>query len=117
MHTLRNRPLIVLLGAFFVLALIYAWATPIFEASDELWHFGVVNHIANTGELPVQVVGVETPWEQEGSQPPLYYLVAAALVAPIDRSDFSPILMQSQASQALSGTRIWCCMIYLIPRS
>jgi 4-amino-4-deoxy-L-arabinose transferase-like glycosyltransferase len=71
-----------------VLALIYAWATPIFEASDELWHFGVVNHIANTGELPVQIIGVETPWEQEGSQPPLYYLIAAALVAPIDRSDF-----------------------------
>jgi 4-amino-4-deoxy-L-arabinose transferase-like glycosyltransferase len=84
-------PLSLLLGAFIILALIYAWATPIFEASDELWHFGVVNHIANTGELPVQVIGVETPWEQEGSQPPLYYLIAAALVAPIDRSDFEAI--------------------------
>lgn len=90
MYTLRNRlsPLSLLLGAFLVLALIYAWATPIFEASDELWHFGVVQQIADTGELPVQVVGVETPWAQEGSQPPLYYLIAAALVAPIDRSDF-----------------------------
>ncbi len=90
MHTLRNRlsPLSLLLGAFIVLALIYAWATPIFEASDELWHFGVVQHIANTGELPVQIIGAETPWEQEGSQPPLYYLIAAALIAPIDGSDF-----------------------------
>jgi 4-amino-4-deoxy-L-arabinose transferase-like glycosyltransferase len=84
-------PLSLLSGAFIVLALIYAWATPIFEASDELWHFGVVNHIANTGELPVQVIGIETPWEQEGSQPPLYYLIAAVLVAPIDRSDFEVV--------------------------
>jgi 4-amino-4-deoxy-L-arabinose transferase-like glycosyltransferase len=84
-------PLRLVLGAFIVLTLIYAWATPIFEASDELWHFGVIQHIANTGELPVQVLGVETPWEQEGSQPPLYYLIAAALVSPIDRSDFDAV--------------------------
>ena len=73
-------PLRFLLGAFVVLSLIYAWTTPIFEASDELWHFGVIQHIANTGELPVQVPGVETPWEQEGSQPPLYYFLVAGLL-------------------------------------
>ncbi len=93
MSYLRNRlsPLSLILGAFVILSLLYAWATPILEASDELWHFGLVNHIANTGELPVQVLGLETPWEQEGSQPPLYYVIAAALVAPVDRSDFDTV--------------------------
>lgn len=81
------RPLLWLLAAFVILCLVYLWATPIFEASDELWHFGLVDHIARTGQLPVQDPTVETAWEQEGSQPPLYYLLAAAVVAPVDRSD------------------------------
>jgi 4-amino-4-deoxy-L-arabinose transferase-like glycosyltransferase len=84
----KYLPLVIILGAFAVLGLIYTWATPPLEASDELWHFGMVDTIADTGELPVQHSGVETQYEQEGSQPPLYYLVAAALVRPIDRSDF-----------------------------
>ncbi|MFO7320555.1 MAG: hypothetical protein DIU68_002400 [Chloroflexota bacterium] len=86
----RNHllPLGLILGAFVVLALIYAWATPPLEASDELWHFGMVDVIADTGALPVQVPGVETAWEQEGSQPPLYYALGALLVRSVDRSDF-----------------------------
>jgi 4-amino-4-deoxy-L-arabinose transferase-like glycosyltransferase len=83
-----NSPLFWILAAFIALALIYAWATPPLEASDELWHFGLVNHIADTGQLPVQVPGTHTAWEQEGSQPPLYYLSAAALVKLVGRSDF-----------------------------
>jgi hypothetical protein len=80
-----------ILVAFVALSLIYAWATPVFEASDELWHFGLVDHIADTGGLPVQNPDVATAWEQEGSQPPLYYLIAAALVSPIDRSDIDSL--------------------------
>ncbi len=84
-------PLILILAAYAVLALAYAWATPPLEASDELWHFGLIQHLAETGELPVQAPGVETPWEQEGSQPPLYYFIAALLVQPLDRSDFDAV--------------------------
>jgi 4-amino-4-deoxy-L-arabinose transferase-like glycosyltransferase len=83
-----NKRLTGLLIVFVVLCAGYAWATPPFEASDELWHVGAINYIADTGSLPVQQIGVETAWEQEGSQPPLYYLISAALIAPIDRSDF-----------------------------
>lgn len=89
----------VLLG-YVGLALVYLWATPPFEASDELWHFGMIQHIAETGTLPVQVVGVETPWEQEGSQPPLYYLIAAALVGGVDRSDFEAVRQPNPHAQA-----------------
>ncbi|MBI5670386.1 MAG: hypothetical protein HZC41_20525 [Chloroflexi bacterium] len=89
---LRDRlPLAIILVAFVLLALVYMGATPPLEASDELWHVGMIQYIAETGELPVQVVGVETIYEQEGSQPPLYYLLAAALVQPIDRSDFETL--------------------------
>ncbi len=84
-------PLVVILGVFVVLSLIYAWATPPLEASDELWHFGMINTIADTGQLPVQHPGVKTTYEQEGSQPPLYYLVAGLLVKGIDSSDFDVV--------------------------
>ena len=84
-------PLVVILVAFFVISLIYSWATPPLEASDELWHFGMVNFIAETGQLPVQQPDVKTAYEQEGSQPPLYYTVAALLVKGIDRSDFDAV--------------------------
>lgn len=87
----KYRAFPALLAAFFALTLVYAWATPPFEASDELWHVGMVNHIAETGQLAVQIPGTDTPYEQEGSQPPLYYALGALLVRGIDRSDFEAV--------------------------
>lgn len=83
-----RRALPALIAVYAVIALCYARATPPFEASDELWHFGVVQHIAETGELPTQDPERPTIWEQEGSQPPLYYLIAALIARPFDRADF-----------------------------
>ncbi|MEO8610621.1 MAG: phospholipid carrier-dependent glycosyltransferase [Chloroflexota bacterium] len=83
-----DKHLAGLLIIFAALCVVYAWATPPLEASDELWHFGAINYIADTGLLPVQKIGLKTAWEQEGSQPPLYYLISAALIAPINRLDF-----------------------------
>ena len=59
----------------------YAVLTPVFEASDELWHFPMVQHLANGHPLPIQVFDPELagPWKQEASQPPLYYYLGAAL--------------------------------------
>ncbi|NDJ85257.1 MAG: glycosyltransferase family 39 protein [Chloroflexi bacterium] len=82
----RRRNLLALIFAFVAVA--YMLATPIWEASDEAAHYPVVEHIARTGELPEQDPAVETRWRQEGSQPPLYYVLAALVVAPLDRSDF-----------------------------
>lgn len=96
-----HRSFAALLAAFFALTLVYAWATPPFEASDELWHVGMVNHIAETGQLAVQLPGVETPYEQEGSQPPLYYTLGALLVRGIDRSDFE--LVRQPNPHAVAG--------------
>ncbi|NDJ60812.1 MAG: hypothetical protein GYB67_06785 [Chloroflexi bacterium] len=60
----------------------------------------MVDHIAATGELPVQVPGVITPYRQEGSQPPLYYLISAVLIAPIDRSDLDALRQPNPHAKA-----------------
>jgi 4-amino-4-deoxy-L-arabinose transferase-like glycosyltransferase len=82
------RPLRLLLIAFITLACCYAFAVPIYESPDELTHVGFVHHVATTGGLPVQVVGQQTAWEQEGSQPPLYYLITGLLTRFADWGDF-----------------------------
>ncbi len=84
----KRQPLHVLLVFYAVLGLAYAWATPPFEASDELWHFGMVETLRETRTLPVQDPNNrETLYRQEGSQPPLYYILSALLIAPFDLSD------------------------------
>ena len=79
--------------AFVVIGLIYAFVTPAFEASDELWHYPMVRHLADGNPLPVQTYDPSQagPWKQEASQPPLYYYVAAALTFWIDTSDMEQV--------------------------
>ncbi|MBL8144977.1 MAG: glycosyltransferase family 39 protein [Anaerolineae bacterium] len=84
----RERSLLgLIVAAYVVLAVIYSTVTPLFEASDELWHFPMVQFIAETGGLPVQEGVAPGLWRQEGSQPPLYYMAAALLTAGVDTSD------------------------------
>ncbi|MGQ9887591.1 MAG: glycosyltransferase family 39 protein [Aggregatilineales bacterium] len=81
-----------ILLAYVVLALTYSVVSPPFEVSDELWHYPLVRHLAQNGlRLPVQDSTNVGPWRQEGSQPPLYYLLAAALTAGIDTSDMDTV--------------------------
>jgi len=83
----RQLPGLVLI-AFVLLSLLYAWVTPPLEASDEYWHVGMVDYVHQQRDLAVQDPDQpETLWRQQGSQPPLYYLVAALLTAPIPRDD------------------------------
>ena len=62
-----------ILMAFLVLGAIYSVVTPIFEASDELWHYPLVQWLSKGNSLPVQDPHNVGPWKQEASQPPLYY--------------------------------------------
>ena len=89
----RNLPPLPLLAAFLLVGLLYMWATPVLEASDEPQHFAFVDFISRHWSLPVQVPGEAIPLAQEGSQPPLYYILVAALVAPVDTSNL-PDFMQ-----------------------
>ena len=82
----RSAPSL-LLSAFLLAGLLYLWAVPVFEAPDESNHFAFADYISRNGNLPRQVPGEATPWGQEGSQPPLYYILVATLIAPLDTSD------------------------------
>jgi len=78
--------------AFVILSVVYSLVTPVFEASDESRHFAMIDVIRRTGALPVQHPGEKSPWQQEGSQPPLYYVLAIAATFWIDTSDVSQVL-------------------------
>jgi hypothetical protein len=80
-----------LLALYLVLGCVYSVVTPVMEASDELWHYPMVKYLADHRTLPVQEPGVETAWRQEGSQPPLYYALAAAVTARIDTADLEQV--------------------------
>ncbi len=84
---MSQRWLAPILLAFIVLAVTYSVVTPIFEAGDELWHYPFVQHLATGHGLPVQDPNVETLWEQEGGQPPLYYALSALATFWIDTHD------------------------------
>jgi len=98
-EALKDRWLLAILATFLILGNMYGFVTPVFEASDEIWHYPVVKHIADTGTLPVQRPGVEQPWRQEGSQPPLYYIVAALATSWIDTSDMAELLWRNPHAQ------------------
>lgn len=68
------------LAAGAVLVLTFGLSAPIFEAPDEVWHFAYVQQASSGRGLPVQRPGQPGPWAQEGSQPPLYYYLAAVPV-------------------------------------
>jgi 4-amino-4-deoxy-L-arabinose transferase-like glycosyltransferase len=84
----QRQILTFILAAYVILAVIYSMVTPIFEASDELWHYPMVKYLADHGlALPPQDPANPGPWRQEGSQPPLYYMIGAILTGGIDTSD------------------------------
>ncbi len=87
----QDNAIYVLLLVFVVLSSLYAIAVPPFEASDELWHYPMVKYIADHWALPVQDHENIGPWRQEGSQPPLYYFIAAAATFWIDTSDIETV--------------------------
>ncbi|MCB8981224.1 MAG: glycosyltransferase family 39 protein [Ardenticatenaceae bacterium] len=89
----EKRWLRLILGLFVILGVMYALVTPVFEASDELWHYPMIRHLADGNPLPVQVFdpALAGPWKQEASQPPLYYTLGAALTFWIDTSDMETI--------------------------
>lgn len=89
----RQRALLALiLGGYALLAVLYSLITPLFEASDELWHYPMVQYAAdhNFG-LPVQNPANPGPWRQEGGQPPLYYYLGALLTRWLDTSDLETL--------------------------
>lgn len=87
MNWRAHRGLAIILVLFLALASFYAIVTPIFEAGDEIWHYPFVQYLASGNGLPIQDPNSETLWEQEGGQPPLYYVISALATFWIDTRD------------------------------
>ncbi|NOZ49841.1 MAG: hypothetical protein GXP37_07295 [Chloroflexi bacterium] len=83
---------------YVLLAVTYSLFNPIFEAPDEHQHTFFIQYLIEQHRLPVLNPETARPWHeegfppqpytdiwaQEGGQPPLYYLLGALLVAPLD---------------------------------
>lgn len=101
-RAIRAQGLILL--AYLCLALLVLSALPPFESSDEAEHFLYAHSIALSGELPVlttrgAVTGDLPPsvrWNNHAHHPPLYYLLAAWLIAWTDRSQIDELLRPNE---------------------
>ena len=92
---LRQRshwPIGALLGVFIILAGIYSVVNPLFEAPDEVWHYEYVRWLTEGHGLPRPEQVGDAPWHQEGSQPPLYYLLPALITAPIPTDNAADVI-------------------------
>ncbi len=98
-RTVERRILYAILVLYAALGVTYSIVSPIFEVSDELWHYPMVKYLADNGlQLPSQDPANPGLWRQEGSQPPLYYLVSAVLTSGIDTSDLETVRRQNPHS-------------------
>ena len=97
-HPRRSHPpaILLVLAVFVVLGVVYSLVTPIFEAPDEVQHFFYAVHLAEGGGLPRQDSAHPALWAQEGSQPPLYYALAALLIAPVDIADAESLVWKNE---------------------
>ena len=68
------------------------------------YHAAAIHWIRQGNGLPVQRAGEKTDWAQEGSQPPLYYLLAAGLTQWIDTSDWNAVFVPNPFLLHVPGT-------------
>ena len=81
-----RRLLAGILALYLFITLAYGVVNPLFEAPDEHWHFFTAVYIAENKTLPIVEDEYDQWLSQEAAQPPLYYILAAALISPIDTS-------------------------------
>ncbi len=77
----------LVLAMFVALGVLYSVTVPVLEKPDEAYHFFFFQHLLEEKKLPMMGTAGENLWEQEGSQPPLYYLLAALSTSWVDSSD------------------------------
>lgn len=82
----------IVLAAYLLLASAYSIINPLFESPDEVWHYEYVRWLVEGNGLAHPDDVGHAPWHQEGSQPPLYYLAAAALTAPIPTDNADAVI-------------------------
>ncbi len=104
LRTKTFRGLAAIVAVFCVLGAINSVAVPLFEAPDEIWHFSFIRVLAAERALPVQPAQGKDMWLREAGQPPLYYILAAPLVAALDTADFPGWVRFNVAHPAVTAT-------------
>jgi hypothetical protein len=84
---------LVITAIFLVLAMAYSLYVPLWEAPDEVGHFGFVSHLVQHRSLPLQRVGDFG----EAHQPPLYYAAVALATLPANHADTEGIFNSNPA--------------------
>jgi hypothetical protein len=88
----RRGNIWLLLLVYLMLAGIYGVVNPLFEAPDEVWHYEYIRWLVEGRGLPEPADVGSAPWAQEGSQPPLYYLLGAALTTAIPTGNATAVI-------------------------
>ena len=83
----ERRWLRLILALFVVVGVLYAVVTPVFEASDELWHYPMVRHLADGNPLPAPD---QTPAPAADSHPPDAAPSDNATAHPMPQKQVSP---------------------------
>jgi len=78
----HSRWLILILLVYLVLGMAYSVTVPLAESPDELDHFHFVQYLLHNRALPVMQADTAANDTMEANQPPLYYLVNAAVLLP-----------------------------------
>ncbi len=84
--------IIAILALFLALGSAYSAVNPLFESPDEVWHYEYVRWLVEGHGLPRPEQVGSAAWHQEGSQPPLYYLAAALITAPIPTGNTEAVI-------------------------
>jgi hypothetical protein len=88
LHNARRwRWLALILIIYLALGVAYAFVVPLGESPDESDHFLYTQYIARFGRLPVLDPVMANNYTLEAHQPPLYYLLGAALVGWIEMDE------------------------------
>lgn len=88
-------PWVVIL-CFVLLGVAWSMIVPPFETPDEPYHYAFARHLSQGNSLPIQSAEGSGPWEQEGSQAPLYYMIAGLLTRPIPQDDFDTLAVRNE---------------------
>lgn len=101
--------LLLILSIYLLLTIGYGIRNPLFEAPDEHFHFFTAQSISESNSLPFVDTNPD-PWmAQEAAQPPLYYLISALIIRPIDTQEAKELVWLNprvQLGDASSPTNI-----------
>ncbi|MDM8527416.1 hypothetical protein QUF58_04320 [Anaerolineales bacterium HSG24] len=87
-HIQRHFGLLIIILLYLGLGTLYDHDVPMFEKPDELKHFAVAQYMHAERKLPYVEAGVYQPYDQEGTQPPLYHALVALTSSWLDLSQF-----------------------------